>query len=234
MKKHTTFLSLILISGLLIPVSGSAHHYRQTANYQSLVSWANSLKGISFNDSRYIAYCDSYAQASALQANRRVSEGCSSAIPTNNAALQNRWSNNVWGHKGWCRSVSAHASLSELNIRESGLRNCLSRHTPVNNNAQIRRNCLAGDALHKKAAGGDVNFVRNCLNAGVNVNTVEGNGWTALHSAARSGRLQIVKLLLSNGANINAVDVTGRTPLDQAIAGKYPTVQNYLRSQGGF
>lgn len=234
MKKQTTFLSLVLISGLLIPVSGSAHHYRETPHYQSLVNLASSLNGISFNDPRYTSYCDSYAQASTTQANRRVNEGCASAIPTPNTALQNRWSNNLWGHKGWCRSVSANASINELKSRESSLRNCLSKHIPVNNNANIRKTCMAGDAIHKKAAAGDINYVRNCLNAGVNVNIAEGNGWTPLHSAARSGRMQMVKLLLSKGAQVNAVDVTGRTPLDQAVAGNYPSVQNYLRSQGGF
>lgn len=234
MNKQITFISLALIGGLLLPVAASANHYRQTPNYQSLVNLAQSLNGISFNDPRYTAYCDSYAQASVVQGNRRVNEGCASAIPTPTAALQNRWSNNLWGHKGWCRSVSANASIAELNAREYGLSNCLSRHAPVNNNAAIRRSCLAGDAIHKNAARGDINYVRHCLNAGVYVNSKEGNGWTPLHSAARSGRLEIIKLLLSKGANINALDVTGRTPLDQAIAGRYPHIENYLRSQGAF
>lgn len=116
-------------------------------------------------------------------------------------------------------------------MRENGLKACLSNHAPTP--AQIRANCLAGDNIHKKAASGDINFVTKCLNAGVNVNTREGNKWTPLHSAARNGRINMAKLLLNRGASINARDVNNRTPLDQAHAGNYISMQNYLIAMGG-
>ena len=234
MNKQNTFISLILISGLLIPTMGSAHSYRQTSGYQGLINWANQLRGVSFNDQRYRAYCNRYAQISVAQANQRISQQCKSAIPTPNKQLKDRWSKNTWGHKGWCLSVSAHASKAESARREGGLRNCLNRHNHQPTKAQIRKDCKANDNMHKRAARGDINYVRKCLNAGVNANTREGNSWTPLHSASRNGRINIAKLLISRGAQVNARDVTGRTPMDQAKVGRYIALQNYLRSRGGF
>jgi len=234
MNKRNTLISLILISGLLIPVTGSAHSYRQTSGYQGLINWANQLRGVSFNDQRYRAYCNRYAQISVAQANQRTSQQCTSAIPTPNKNLKDRWTKSAWSHKGWCLSVSAHASKAESARREGGLRNCLNRHNHQPTKAQVRKQCLANDNMHKKAARGDVKYVRSCLNAGVNANIREGNQWTPLHSASRYGRIKIAKLLISRGAVVNARDVTGRTPMDQAKVGRYNTLQNYLKRRGGF
>ncbi len=233
MNKPSTLISLVLIGGLLIPMTSSAHSYRQTSGYQSLINWANQLRGVSFNDQRYRAYCNRYAQISVAQANQRISQQCKSAIPTPNKQLKDRWSKNTWGHKGWCLSVSAHASKAESARREGGLRNCLNRHSHQTPKALIRKNCLANDNMHKKAARGDIKFVQKCLNAGVNANIREGNQWTPLHSASRNGRIKIAKLLISRGAQVNAREITGRTPMDQAKVGRYITLQNYLKSRGG-
>ena len=140
---------------------------------------------------------------------------------------------NASSHRNWCRSVSAYASGAESSQRENGIRNCLNGHTHVDPNVQIRKNCKANDNMHKKAARGDISFVRKCLNAGVSPNIQEGNRWTPLHSAARNGRLQIVKLLIRRGAGVNARDVTNRTPRDQAKIGGYIATQNFLKRKGG-
>lgn len=231
MTKQKRILLSVLLGSVLLPATAMSHHYQKTSGYQGLLGWAGSLNGISFNDASYIPYCDQYAQVSVNQAKRRVNQQCANAIPTNTPALKNRWSANQWGHKGWCRSVSAHASRAELTNRENGLKACLNNHTQTK--AQIRQNCLANDNLHKKAASGDMNFVKKCLNAGVSVNAREGNQWTPLHSAARNGRINMAKLLISRGALLNARDVNARTPLDQAHAGNYISMQNYLRNMGG-
>ena len=230
MKKRNAMISLILVSGLILPVTGSAHSYKQTADYQDIVTWGESLKGVSFHDGRYTPYCIGYAQVAAAQAKQRTSQSCTNAIPTHNPALKNRWSNSSLKHRSWCQSVSAHASQGEAKTREANLKNCMVNHTHVNT---IKRDCEAGHSIHKKAARGDFNYVRNCLNAGVNVNLLEGNNWTPLHSAARHGRLKIAKLLMSWGANVNAKDVNGHTPMDQAAAGGYPDTITYLASEGG-
>ena len=231
MKQRRLIILSTILGGALLPLSIMAHHYTVTPGYHGSLSWSNSLNGVSFNDPRFNAYCTNYSQAAVKQAKRRLTEQCTSAIPTNTPALQNRWSTNQWGHKGWCMSVSSHASRGELIQRENGLRNCMTNHAP--SNAQIRQACLANDTMHKKAAAGDYNYVRKCLDAGIHANIREGNNWTPLHSAARNGRLNIAKLLMQRGAQVNARDNTNRTPLDQAVAGGHWGVQNYLTSKGG-
>lgn len=231
MKKHTLILISTLLGGALLPAAVMGHHYQKTPGYQNIVNWAGSLNGIAFTDPRFTPYCNSYAQFAVRQAQQRLSQNCASVIKTPTANLQKRWSTNYWGHKGWCQSVSSHASRAELVTRENRLRSCMMNHAPTP--AQIRQNCVANDNIHKKAARGDVNFVRKCLDAGVNVNIREGNRWTPLHSAARNGRINIAQLLMARGASVNARDVNGRTPLDQAIAGHYVAMENYLRSRGG-
>lgn len=93
------------------------------------------------------------------------------------------------------------------------------------------QDCTGGDRFHKAAAKGDVNFVQDCLNAGVEVNVQEGNGWTALHAAARQGQIAVVDTLLRYDANPNIRDKTGRTPLDQATLAKQQKVIDILKNQ---
>ena len=231
MKQKKLIILSAVLGGVLLPFSIMANHYTVTPGYHGSLNWSNSLNGVSFNDPRFNPYCTNYAQTAVKQAQLRLSQQCTSAIPTHTQALKDRWNTNQWGHKGWCMSVSSHASRGELTQRENGLRNCMTNHAP--SPAQIRQACLANDTMHKKAAAGDYNYVQNCLNAGVNANIREAQNWTPLHSAARSGRMNVVQLLMQRGANVNARDVTNRTPLDQAIAGSHWAVQNYLTSMGG-
>ncbi|CAA6816862.1 MAG: Unknown protein [uncultured Thiotrichaceae bacterium] len=234
MKKQKNLIKYLLIIGISIPSIGIAHHYKQTTGYQSLAKWSYTLDGLDVKtDQSFQPYCDEYAAVSAKQALLRVQQKCTSAIPLTNDSITKRWSDNKWGHKGWCLSVPSQASRQELNNRENGLKSCLSYHPPVNNNAKIRKDCVTGDKIHKQAARGNLTYVKSCLNAGVSPNVTEGNQWTPLHSAARNGRLAMVKVLLRRGAKVNAEDINGRTPMAQAAAGNYPSVQKYLKSQGG-
>jgi hypothetical protein len=92
--------------------------------------------------------------------------------------------------------------------------------------------CEKNDYIHKAAARGKFGYVAECLNAGVNPNIKEGNGWTPIHSAARYGHMNIIKLLVNYGANINTPDVTQRTPLDQAVISNNIFLVEYLKSLG--
>lgn len=231
MKKRNIVILSTLVGGVLLPISAMSNHYQPTQGYHSSLNWSNSLNGVSFQDPRFTPYCNNYAQIAVAQTKRRLTEQCTSKIPTPTPLLKDRWNANQFGHKGWCMSVSSHASRAELTQRENGLRKCMTNHAP--SKAQIRQSCLANGTMHKKSAAGDINYVRNCLNAGVNVNTREHNNWTPLHSAARNGHLLVAKMLVRRGAQINARDVTNRTPLDQAIAGSHWGIQNYLQSMGG-
>jgi ankyrin repeat protein len=55
--------------------------------------------------------------------------------------------------------------------------------------------------------------VKMCLDAGVDVNAVNSNGWTALHGAANRGDDDIVKFLVEKGGRLDVKDTEGRTPL---------------------
>jgi ankyrin repeat protein len=46
----------------------------------------------------------------------------------------------------------------------------------------------------------------------MDVNAVEGWGWSALSMSAYGGHKEIARLLLDHGANIDNVDVDGDTP----------------------
>jgi ankyrin len=56
-----------------------------------------------------------------------------------------------------------------------------------------------------------------CMQAGADVNAVNGQSQTALHAAAQAGFDKVVAYLAAHGANINAKDRLGYTPLDNAL-----------------
>jgi ankyrin repeat protein len=56
------------------------------------------------------------------------------------------------------------------------------------------------------------------LEAGVDVNAVGENEWTALHGAAYTGSDLIIQLLVDHGAKLDVKDVFGQTPLSIAEA----------------
>lgn len=89
--------------------------------------------------------------------------------------------------------------------------------------------CLSGDAFHKAAARGDVNFVKACLQAGTPVNTQEGNGWTALHAAANKDQGQVMQILLRYDADPSVRDTSGRTALDHATSAKRTNAISVLK-----
>ena len=61
-------------------------------------------------------------------------------------------------------------------------------------------NSVGCTVLHAAATGGNVDFVRELVVRGCDVNAVKANGCTPLHDAATSGRTQAVRELLKLGA----------------------------------
>lgn len=74
------------------------------------------------------------------------------------------------------------------------------------------------DALHQFCKGGDVEMVKELLQAGVSPQTPHpSTGETALHAAAAEGRIAVADLLIQNGCPVDYEDGRGRTALFAAI-----------------
>jgi ankyrin repeat protein len=72
-------------------------------------------------------------------------------------------------------------------------------------------------ALHFSAREGDVDSARIMLDAGVDVNIVDGDGTSALTAAIMNKQYTFAKFLLDRGANPNVADSRGRAALYAAI-----------------
>jgi uncharacterized protein len=68
----------------------------------------------------------------------------------------------------------------------------------------------------KKTAGQAIEAIKVCLEAGVDINAVDGRGQTALHGAALQGDDEVVRFLAAHGAKLDIKDGRGFTPLDAA------------------
>ncbi|MCY3541167.1 MAG: hypothetical protein F4X56_09885 [Gammaproteobacteria bacterium] len=65
--------------------------------------------------------------------------------------------------------------------------------------------------------GGNIKYIQELLDMGVDVNIRNHKGETALHCASKAGLVPIVELLLANGARIDLRDNSGSTPLQHAL-----------------
>ena len=68
----------------------------------------------------------------------------------------------------------------------------------------------------RKTEADAVETITLCLDAGVDVNAIDGAGRSALHGAAMWGLDQVVKYLAGRGAKLDVKDKRGFTPLDAA------------------
>ena len=87
-------------------------------------------------------------------------------------------------------------------------------------------------SIWKAAADGNIEVVKQHLDAGTDVDAKDGFGLgrTPLHFAAREGHKKIVELLIDKGADMNAKDDVGDTPVDWA---DNKEIANLLRKHGG-
>jgi cytohesin len=88
-------------------------------------------------------------------------------------------------------------------------------------------------SIYFAAESGNIEAVKQHLDAGTDVNVGRLGGITPLHYAAYHGHKEVAELLIAKGADVNAKDVTGRTPLDSAIFRNHPETANLLRKHGG-
>ena len=82
-------------------------------------------------------------------------------------------------------------------------------------------------SVHKAAALGDIEGVKQFLDSGTDVNAKDETGGTLLDEAAGWGRNDIVELLITKGADVNAkFDDDGSTPLHlSAWRGHFETAE---------
>ncbi len=65
----------------------------------------------------------------------------------------------------------------------------------------------------------NIEAVKMCLDAGIDVNAVDSEGRTALHGAAHKGRTDVIQMLVDHGANLQAHDFGSRDTFDGAMKG---------------
>jgi cytohesin len=87
-------------------------------------------------------------------------------------------------------------------------------------------------SIHEAASDGNIEAVKQHLEAGADVNVKDTIGLTPLHMAAGDGRKEVAELLIAKGSEVNA-KIEGMTPLDIAIELKHTTTADLLRKHGG-
>ena len=91
----------------------------------------------------------------------------------------------------------------------------------------------AEESIHRAAAAGHIEAVKQHLDAGEDVNAKMKDGTTPLYLAASRDRKEVAELLIAEGADVNAkVDNRG-TPLDAAILSGATGIEALLRKHGG-
>jgi len=83
-----------------------------------------------------------------------------------------------------------------------------------------------------RAASGDVEWVRDLIAEGVDVNAADEHGWTALLFAARDGRLPMAEYLLGEGARLDVRNSSGGQPVHLAAAWNRLSVLEFLVQKG--
>ena len=82
-------------------------------------------------------------------------------------------------------------------------------------------------SIREAVKTGNIEAVKQHLDAGANVNAKGKYGRTPLHYAATRGLKKIIELLIAQGADMNAKDNFGRTPLDCALGGTAAILRKY-------
>ncbi|KAM6104739.1 LOW QUALITY PROTEIN: ankyrin repeat domain-containing protein 31 [Pterocles gutturalis] len=109
--------------------------------------------------------------------------------------------------------------MSHSDRQDAFVRNFLNGVCPISLSTINKRNIYGETVLHRAVVHEDVDFVRNIIKAGVNVNVQDYAGWTALHEASVKGFYEIANELLKAGANVNARGNEQITPLQDAVKG---------------
>ena len=89
------------------------------------------------------------------------------------------------------------------------------------------------NALHLAARNGHTAVIEALLEAGADINALEGTHSTALMYAVYNGHLESVELLLKEGAELNVRDQGGHTALYWANFRNHPDIAALISAAGG-
>lgn len=84
-------------------------------------------------------------------------------------------------------------------------------------------------SLHKAVLERDLAKVKELIDSGIDINSVDGDGATALFTAVLEEQPEIVKLLLSKGADLTIKDPEGEVALDYASPKMTKLIQKELK-----
>ena len=139
------------------------------------------------------------------------------------------------GHKELAELlIDSGAEVNAKNVRGTTPLGCTIRHPETA--ALLRKHggiSGAAESIHSVVALGDIETIKQRLEAGTDVNVKDPHGGTPLHRAAMNGHKEIAELLIAKGADVNAKNKFDSTPLDWAIRGKHAETADLLRKHGG-
>lgn len=81
--------------------------------------------------------------------------------------------------------------------------------------------------IHLAARYGSLSCLRLFIENGVDISSVDNNGWSALHYAAGNKKAECVVYLLQAGLDINMTNNRGETAMD--IASEYTSLVNLIK-----
>jgi ankyrin repeat protein len=97
----------------------------------------------------------------------------------------------------------------------------------------VSRNPQQNQPLHAALAlQGDLETIRQLLDAGAHVNATQAGGFAPLHSAASGGRREAAELLVARGAEPAQVDHQGKRPADYARLRGHTELADWLDGAG--
>ncbi|WIG71125.1 ankyrin repeat domain-containing protein (plasmid) [Photobacterium damselae] len=79
---------------------------------------------------------------------------------------------------------------------------------------------------------GDIDTVKYLLKRGLDVNSIDSNGWTALMYAVIEGDMGIVRNLVNEGADLNAKAMSGESIMSRIVAKNDPLIFQYFLENG--
>jgi len=87
------------------------------------------------------------------------------------------------------------------------------------------------EGLFRAADAGDIGGVKKSLDAGVDVNSQDSDGWTALMFASIGGHVEVAHHLLQAGADVNKQNNDGATPVKMArLTGQIDVVKALVKA----